>query len=809
MTWQELEDAAELLLMPPEFSRSFPPIELDDSITIGMAAHGNVETTTHALRAMFASVTGRFELILVDDASSDDTLLLFESVTGQHPNTKIFRFERNIEYSGSLNLIFSHATGNHILFISNDIFITPAYIRELLEVATAMPEAGIIRGCSNFVDNALPLHTVKDCGELDNFDDLFAYADQRAVCYSGKTVEDQFLTGDAFMVTRSVLDRIGFIDQRFFGYFADHDFGLRARQAGFSPQLALGAFAWHQHGANMDYLPEAQRQQKIQTRWARVNENWARFKEKYGMPASMPYTGMRRIPWDALAVQSSKAQPIPSGDYSANCLPQVKSDGWRMNKAIQASRRARKLMESAKLSEAEQLCKAALADQPDCAELLSILGVVQVYQGNVTKGIKTLRRAVSTAPDNVKAHSNLLLSMYYTQDSSDLAIYRESKRWAARHAAPLPAPELLLPKRSRIRVAYISPDFRRHSVASFFMPLLANHDRKRFELFCFSDVATPDTITTQMVTLADGWRDISGLSNAEVESLIREVSPDILIDLAGHTGQQIRLPLFSKRLAPIQVSWLGYPGTTGLSQVDYRLTDAAADPFGISDRYHSEKLIRLPDCFLCYRPLEDAPDVTELPALTNGYITFGCFNILPKIQDVMIDVWCSILRRLPGSRLILKNHFFRDSATASRMRSRFLSFGICGESLELLPSDIDTRTHLEQYNKIDIALDTFPYAGTTTTCEALWQGVPVVSLSGNRHASRVGLSIMRQLGHEEFVADSREQYCNIACSLAGNLDSLQDMRQLLRFEMYDSPLCDEEAFTKSVEAFFEECCASV
>lgn len=787
------------------------PLKVDSNkLTIGMAAYGNAETTTHALHALFASVSGKFELILVDDASADDTLTLFESVAEQHPNTKIFRLEKNIEYSGSLNLILSHAKGESIIFLSNDIFVTPAYIKELLSISFSMPEAGIIRGCSNFVDNGLPLHTIKDCGELDNFDDLFAYAAQRALKYAGRTVEDPFLTGDAFMVTRSVLDRIGFIDQRFFGYFADHDFGVRARQAGFSPQLALGAFAWHQHASNMDYLPDEQKQAKIQTRWARANENWARFKDKYGIPASMPYTGMRRIPWDGLAAdQSLQKKIIPPGDYSANCLPQPNSDGWPIHKAIQASRRARKLMESANLSEAEQLCKAALVEQPDCSELLNVLGVVQVYQGRVVTGIKNLRLSVSADPDNVKAHSNLLLSMHYHQGNSDLAILRESKRWAALHAEALTVTEMPVIKRSRIRVAYISPDFRRHSVSSFFMPLLSNHNRERFEIFCISDVATPDAITAKMVALADGWRDISGMNDSEAETVIREVAPDILIDLTGHTGHQIRLPLISKRLAPIQINWLGYPGTTGLSQIDYRLTDAVADPVGIPDRYHTEKLFRLSNGFLCYRPLEEAPEVSELPAFSNGYVTFGCFNILPKIQDVMIDAWCSILKLLPESSLILKNHFLRDTATANRMRRKFKSLGISGERLELLPSDVDIRSHLSQYSRIDIALDTYPYAGTTTTCEALWQGVPVVSLCGNRHASRVGLSIMRQLGHEEFVAKSIEQYCDIACSMARDLDSLQDMRQLLRFEMYDSPLCDEEAFTKSVEAFFEKCVASV
>lgn len=783
-------------------SSRFSPVTVDNALTIGIAAHGNVATTTLALHSLFASVHGNFQLILVDDSSNDDTLSVFEDVAEYHANTQIFRFDINMEYSGSLHVILSHARGDNILFLSNDIFVTPSYIRELLRVAAALPAAGIVRGCSNFVDNGLPLHTVRDCGELNNFNDLFAYAEQREAAYTGRTIEDAFLTGDAFLVNRRVLELIGYIDQRFYGYFADHDFALRARQASFTPQLALAAFAWHQHGANMDYLPEPLRQEKLRTRWARVNENWARFKDKYGLPSSMPYTGMRQISWDALASQKSTPAFIPSNDFSTFRLPAVGSETWRKHKAIQAASRARKQMEAARLADAEQTCKKALKKLSNCSELLNELGVAQVYQGRVSTGITTLRRAVAADKTNVKAHSNLLLSMHYAQSGSARAIYRESVEWATQHtAAPLALP-LRPPKRSRIRIGYLSPDFRRHSVSYFFLPLLANHDREQFELFCFSDVESPDDVTAQMVALADGWRDISGLTNDKAEEIIREVALDILVDLAGHTGRIIRLPLFAHRLAPIQVSWLGYPDTTGLPQMDYRMTDEAADPTGTSDRYYSEKLIRLPNGFLCYRPQTDAPDLTQLPALKNGIITFGCFNMLPKIQNVMIDAWCTIMQRVPGSRLILKNHFFRDALTADRIRRRFKDRGIPDDRLELWPSDPDTRSHLAHYGKIDIALDTFPYAGTTTTCEALWQGVPVVSLCGNRHASRVGFSIMRQLGREEFVADNIAHYCDIACMLAEDLDVLQSIRQLLRYEMYDSPLCDEEAFAKSVEAFY-------
>lgn len=800
MTWEELDkvDPVEMLLLAPELGTQYPPVLLDAMVTIGMAAHGNMDVTLFALRSLLASVTGDYELILVDDASPDNTGKLFELVPYIHPNTKVFRFPVNIEYSGSLNTIFSHATGARILFLSNDIFVSPAYISELLSVSDNHNDSGLIRGCSNFVDNGLMTHNIKDCCALNNFSDLFDYARKRSEKYKGKWLDDSFLTGDAFLVTRNLLEKIGYLDQRFFGYFVDHDLGVRARQAGFRPRLALGAFAWHQHQSNFDYLPASKKQEKLKRRWARVHESWAVFKQKYNLRADMPYEGTRRIPWDGLA-QLPLSDFHPPCDNSEFCLPAPDTTEWLQYRASALSEQAGKALYAGNLQEAECLCINSLKLEPNNSAVLTTLGTIQAYQGKLDSAMKTYRRVVRLDTLNVKAHSNLLVCMNYDEASSQQVIYRESRKWEELHCSEK---KMALPvqlQRSRIRIAYISPDFRRHSVGYFFLPLLEHHDRNRFEIFCLSDAKNTDDITRQMVALADGWRDISGFSDDEAETVIQEVAPDILIDLAGHTGQTIRLGLFARRLAPIQISWLGYPNTTGLASMDYRITDVIADPPGISDNLYSEKLARIEDCFLCYRPPEDAPEISPLPAIMNGYITFGSFNMLPKIQGSTIKAWSQLLNYVPCSKLFIKNHYFYDGATVARMMDRFKIYGISSDRLIIKPSDPDTATHLAQYQNIDIALDTFPYNGTTTTCEALWMGVPVITLSGDRHSCRVGESLLSAVGLGCNTAYSIEQYVEKAVFVAGNLDGLSDLRIGLRTKMKNSILCSALSYARRFE----------
>lgn len=805
MTWEELinSDPKELLLLSDDFAQEFPPVHLDANITIGMSAHGNVETTIFALRALFASVVGNFELILVDDASRDDTGILFELVMLLHENTKVFRFIRNIEYSGSLNTILSHASGSKIFFISNDIFVTPSYISTLLATIDRIPDVGIVRGCSNFVDNGLIPHNIKDCGELDNLGALFTYAAKRAQEFSDTCQDDPFLTGDAFVVSREVLNAIGYIDTQFYGYFADHDFAVRAKQAAFRPHLAMGAFAWHQHGSNIEYLLPKDKEEKLRVRWARVNENWARFKGKYDLPICMPYEGMRCIPWNRLAsLPASKYLRFPPCNHTDFCIPSPDAPEWFNYRASRLAEQAKKMMYAARLKEAEQLCHQALVISPTCVEAISVLGSVLTYQGKTKEGLRAFQRAIKVDPSCVKAHSNLLLCMNYSEQIAQSKILMESKRWELSHCLGTKVHVAVPQKRSKIRVGYISPDFRRHSVGYFLLPLLECHDRSRFEIFCFSDVSAPDDTTRQIVSCTDGWRDISQMDNDEAESCIREVAPDILVDLAGHTGQIIRLPIFAQKAAPVQVSWLGYPNTTGVAGIDYRITDEIADPIGNSELHCNEKLYRISGCFLCYQPPSEAPEVSQLPAIKNGYITFGSFNLLPKIQDCVVDVWCKILTMVPESRLILKNHFFRDQATVRRLKQRFVRRSVDQDRIIFAPSDPDTTTHLAQYAKIDIALDTFPYNGTTTTCEALWMGVPVVTLLGKRHAGRVGASLLKTVGLNNCISQTLEGYVSRAVQLSSSIYDLNKIRSELREQMNSSQLCDALGFTKKMETLY-------
>ena len=303
----------------------FPRLDLGTNITIGMSAYGNVETTQIALQQLFNSTGGDFELILVDDCSPDNgaTRSVFEQVRLQHRNTRLFVFDRNLEYSGSLNAILSHATGDWILFISNDIFVTPAYLRELLDIANSDPRYGIVRGCSNFVDGCVAHQNVAPKRQIENTIDLFAEAQGIYSENHGKLILDEFLTGDAFLVSRAVVEKVGTLDPVFYGYFADPDYGLRAQQAGFELVCALGAFAWHDRAANLDYLDAEGRQKKLQRRRQRVFENWARFKAKYELPAALEFdSGMDTIPWAALRQKPFAHETVyrAPGDYSRSLV---------------------------------------------------------------------------------------------------------------------------------------------------------------------------------------------------------------------------------------------------------------------------------------------------------------------------------------------------------------------------------------------------------------------------------------------------------------------------------------------------------
>jgi len=460
-----------------------------------------------------------------------------------------------------------------------------------------------------------------------------------------------------------------------------------------------------------------------------------------------------------------------------------------------------------KFNLAEDSFREALAIDPAYAHAHNNLGLVYNNKGDFDEAISHLREALEVKEDYFVAHSNLLLIMNYQPQITQQEIFKESLRFAKQQITSEARYSHLSSVKDasgrKLRIGYISPDFHKHSVSFFFKPLLEAHNREKFEIYCYSDVKIPDIMTSQLEAAADHWRPVVRKKDEEVIDQIIKDQIDILVDLTGHTRNN-RLPMFAHKPAPIQVGWLGYPNTTGLQAIDYRFTDIIADPLAKDDEFYSEELIRLKGCFLCYHPYESPPGVAIPPFEESGAVTFGSFNNLAKINSRVIKVWSKILLGVPDSKLVLKTRQLNDEHVGKKYITMFIEEGISSDRIELMNMMPDRDSHLSVYNEIDIALDPFPYNGTTTTCEALWMGVPVVTLLGDRHAGRVGASILHAIGMQDILlADSSESYIELAIKLAGNKDLLINLRKDLRQQMKSSPLCDANSFARKVEEAYQ------
>lgn len=454
------------------------------------------------------------------------------------------------------------------------------------------------------------------------------------------------------------------------------------------------------------------------------------------------------------------------------------------------------------LAGAESALRQALALDPSLAEAHDGLAGVRLDQGRLDAAEAGFRRALDLRADDAQIHSNLLLCLNYRATDA-AALFAAHRAWAKRHApaAALPTPAAPRPSPRRLRLGYLSGDFRRHSVAYFLEPLLAHHDRARFDIFCYATNEDPDEVTDRLRASAGHWRWVSGLDDAQLANRIRADDIDILIELSGHTAGN-RLGALRYRPAPVQVSWCGYPNTTGMTAIGYRVVDAITDPPGAEARA-SESLARLPGGFLCYRAPPEAPAPAPLPAQANGYATFGSFNNLRKVTPETVALWAVLLRRAPRARLLLKARSLADRDTARRLHAMFADHGIDAGRVALRGPVAGLAAHLAAYAELDIALDPFPYNGTTTTCEALWMGVPVVTLAGDRHAGRVGASLLTRVGLVDCIAADGGDYVDIALRLATDVPALAARRAGLRQRMQGSPLCDAAAFTADMEAAFE------
>lgn len=433
----------------------------------------------------------------------------------------------------------------------------------------------------------------------------------------------------------------------------------------------------------------------------------------------------------------------------------------------------------------------AIAADPAYAK--GYYGRAQVLQQmhRIPEAIAAYDRFLELEPGNHEARSYRLYALNHLDGLDRTKLFAEHAaygRTAGRH--PVPAfPNVPAPDR-RLRLAILSPDLRAHSCAYFLEPLLRHLDPAQFELYLYHDHFREDAVSQRLKSIAAVWRNFVSQPGPAVEKAIRADAPDILVDLAGHTGMTSRLPLFARHLAPVQVNYLGYPNTTGLPAMHYRFTDATVDPVGDADTLATEKLVRFAPTAWAYDAPPAAPEPGPVPCAAHGTVTFGCFNNVAKISDAVLGLWVRVLAAVPGSRLLLKGRGFGEEAVRQRYLARFAAVGLPVDRVEFLERTTKTDDHLALYRRVDISLDTFPYHGTTTTCEALWMGVPVVTLMGDRHVARVSGSLLTAVGRGDWVAETPDDYVRIATALAADPAKLAAIRSGLRDEVRQSPLGD-------------------
>jgi len=462
--------------------------------------------------------------------------------------------------------------------------------------------------------------------------------------------------------------------------------------------------------------------------------------------------------------------------------------------------RGRTLEQLGRFPEAKECTLRALELAPDLAEGHMRLGSLQRFVGDHDEAIANLRRAVDLAPDSVRNWTALLFALNYADGIAASDIYAAHLEFGRRFAptavrsdhANAPDPQ------RRLRVGYVSGDFRTHAVAQFIEPVLEQHDRKSVEIFCYYTLNRGDAVTERFRRHADCWREVHALSDDALADQIRADAIDVLVDLSGHTAFN-RLLVFARKPAPVQATWLGYLNTTGLPAIDWRITDRHAAPAGLLEAYHSERLMRLPHCQWCYREPEGAPGVIERSSAAPGRVVFSAFTNPSKITRELIGLWSRLLARVPDANFLLLGQGV--DSIAGEFRAHFARHDIAAERIAF-QGHKPFAEYLALHGEVDIMLDTFPYTGGTTSCHALWMGVPLVTLTGETATSRGGASLLNTIGLPDLVADSPERYLEIAENLANDAARLRELRAGLRKRMLASPLMDIPEFTRSLERAF-------
>ncbi|HEY1629466.1 MAG TPA: tetratricopeptide repeat protein, partial [Tepidisphaeraceae bacterium] len=443
-----------------------------------------------------------------------------------------------------------------------------------------------------------------------------------------------------------------------------------------------------------------------------------------------------------------------------------------------------------RFDEAIDSIREAVRLEPDNGSALTALGYALQERGDIDEAMALLKRSIELKPDP-QTHSNVLLTINYHPGYSPADLLEAHKSWAELHEKPHIAnwkPHLndRSPDR-KLRIGYVSPDFRSHSVSYFIEPILDNHDREHFELFGYAHLHSVDIATWRLRSKIDQWRETSATQPEKVAEQIREDQIDILIELAGHTANN-SMTVFARKPAPVQINMIGFPSTTGLSSIDYRITDERCDPTGVAEPFNTEKLIRMPGTFWCYLPPNESPEVGPLPA-DNGVVTFTSVNNFTKVTPDVQRMWAMLLAAVPNSRLILQTTVLASEHTQKLVQARFAELGVSPDRLEFRRAT-DLKPYLKLLTESDMTLDPFPFNGGTTTCHSLWMGAPVITLAGDRHASRMGLSMMTAVGLPEFVARTPEEYVQIALRFANDLPRLREIRAGMRGRLLASPLLD-------------------
>lgn len=462
-------------------------------------------------------------------------------------------------------------------------------------------------------------------------------------------------------------------------------------------------------------------------------------------------------------------------------------------------------LQRTRFDHALQCYEQAIALQPGRASFHSNRGSALQLVGRLDDALVEFDKAIELQPGFVTAEANRLFALHFHPAYGPEEILNELRKWAGRIEADLHSP--VRPRRNdrpfdrRLRIGYVSPHFRDHCLGRLMLPIVREHDRDGFEIFFYSDSTRHDQMTEAFRAQADRWRDTPGLSDDALAEQIREDRIDILLDLTLHMSGS-RLLTFAREPAPMQVTYGGYPSSTGLQEMDYRLTDPYLDPPGEQDHWYVERSIRLPDCFWCYAPPPPHPPVGPLPCDQSGFITFGCLNNFMKVNEGVLRLWAHVLSCVENSRLLL---LAPEGSARQRTLQVFELHGIASDRIEYVAHQPQSA-YLRTYDRIDIGLDTFPYNGHTTNLDAFWMGVPVVTRVGRTAVARAGFSQLSNLGLTDLAAQTAEDFVSTATALATNRDRLRAIRRELRQRMRDSPLTDARRFTRNMESSLRQMC---